>query len=129
MIYAVNMKETLSSYVSRIMREKDLSGYDVERRSKKGITQSHVNRVQNGLVSNLSVQKVRALAKGLDVPEAELSAVARGESLHTGDMAHSRLAAIDFAYEGMPKKKKEKADYIIELLEREIKRITEEPGE
>lgn len=129
MIRNIISMQTLAQYVSQVMRDKELSGNDVERRSNKGITQSHVHRIYNGEVKNVSTEKLKSLAKGLDVPEAELFAVARGASLQVGELVHGRLQSIDFAYDGMPKKKKERAGYLIELLEREIKRIESEPEE
>lgn len=38
--YMQHKQETLAEFVTRIMRDKSLSGYDIERLSKKGITQS-----------------------------------------------------------------------------------------
>lgn len=52
------MNESLAEYVSRIMKEKRLSGYDVERAAHKEITQSHVSRIQNGEVTNPSAGKL-----------------------------------------------------------------------
>lgn len=121
------MRETLQEYVRRVMLEKGLSGYTVERDSGSQISQSQVNRIQNGEVSNPSATKLKALAKGLSVSESELFAVARGITEDAGVIAHERLQTIGFAYENMPKKKKAKADYLIDMLEREIARIENEP--
>jgi transcriptional regulator with XRE-family HTH domain len=60
---------TLSTFVEKTMREKRISGYEVERRTKKGITQSYVNRIKNGEIQNPAPAKLRALARGLEVPE------------------------------------------------------------
>ena len=121
------MRETLQDYVRRIMLEKGLSGYAVERASGEGISQSQVNRIQNGEVTNPSAAKLKALAKGLSVSEAELFAVVRGITEDESVIANERLQSIGFAYQKMPKKKKAKADYLIDMLEREIARIESEP--
>ncbi len=120
------MRQSLQSYVSQVMRQNNLSGYDVERQSQKGITQSSVHRIATGAATNPSTAKLKALAKGLDVPEAELFAVARGATLVIGDLAHDRLASIDRIYQGLSIKKKKRFDPVIQMVEREIKYIESE---
>lgn len=71
-------QETLDKYVARIMNDKNLSGYDIERRTRKRITQSYANRIKNGEVRNPSPEKLQVLAIGLDVPEQELFDVVLG---------------------------------------------------
>lgn len=127
LLFQTNMAESLAEFVARTMREKNLSGYQIQRRSRNQITQSYVNRIKNGIVLNPSPQKLKFLALGLDIPESELFSVVRGVAADQGEISHERLASIDFAYDGLPKKKKQKADYVIDLLEREIKRIESEP--
>lgn len=118
--------QSLAEYVTQIMAERHLSTYDVERAASKKISQTHVHRIKSGEVPSPSTPKLKALAKGLGVQEHELFAIARGLTPGTANLAHERLAAIEFAYEGMSKKKKQKAQYVIELLEREIERIKAE---
>lgn len=84
------MKESLAQYVSRVMREKDLSGYEVQRRSRDRITQSHVHRIQNGQAKNVSADKLQALAKGLDVPATELFAIVTGKAVTGSELTHDR---------------------------------------
>lgn len=120
------MPESLADYVSRMMREKDLSSYAVERYSGGAISQSHAYRIATGAVTTPSAKSLKALAKGLSVPEGELFAVARGITESAGVIADERLQTIGFRYGNMPKKKRQKADYIIDLLEREIQRIENE---
>jgi len=128
MDFNVNMsQESLPDYLRRVFKEKDISSYEVERRSGRAISQSYAARIRNGHILNPSTTKLKALAKGLGVPESELFAAARGVNSEGEEISHERLQSIDFEYQGMPKKKKQKADYVIELLEREIKRIIEEP--
>jgi len=73
--------ETPAEFVSRIMHDKNLTGRDVERNSEKGdlkITQSYVNRIRKGVITNLTPAKQKDLARGLGVTVEEVSAVFRG---------------------------------------------------
>ena len=81
------LAEDLSRYVSRTMREKHLSHSEVCRRSNKRIKPSYIGAIVQGTASNLSVEKLRALASGLRVDEMELIRVAFGL---TGEQAARR---------------------------------------
>jgi transcriptional regulator with XRE-family HTH domain len=70
--------ETLGEYVSRIMEEKNLRVKEIERRAGGVISDSYITNITNGLAKNLTVEKLKALAIGLDVDEEELFKVARG---------------------------------------------------
>ncbi|HXG63966.1 MAG TPA: helix-turn-helix transcriptional regulator [Blastocatellia bacterium] len=65
----------------RILREKGLSLRDVQRLSGGAITQSYVSHIVQGTYSNLTVEKLKALALGIGVDEDELFRVARGLAL------------------------------------------------
>ena len=87
-------KEGLSRYVDRIMKEKHLSRSDVKLRSGGEITDSYVSAIINGVATNLSVEKLKALARGLRVSERKLVDVAFGhseefESDRTIDQSHN----------------------------------------
>jgi transcriptional regulator with XRE-family HTH domain len=71
------MKETLSEYVNRIMRQKGLTQKDVAERSGN-IAKGYVSEISSGKVTNLSTDKLQDLARGLDVDIMELCAVACG---------------------------------------------------
>ena len=73
-------KQGLSRYVERVMKEKHLSRRDVKLRSGGEITDSYVSGIINGSAKNLSVDKLKALARGLRVREMELIRVAFGLS-------------------------------------------------
>ena len=70
--------ETLSDYVRRIMSEKRLTLREVARRSGSNITQGYVGGIVQGIHTNPSVEKLKALAAGLGVDENEAFRVARG---------------------------------------------------
>jgi transcriptional regulator with XRE-family HTH domain len=71
-------REDLSQYVRRIMRAKRLSLRDVQRQSGGRITQGYVGSIVQHANTNLTVEKLKALADGLDVDEEEVFRVARG---------------------------------------------------
>lgn len=73
-------RETLSQYVQRILRQKRLRLADVERRCGKTITSSYISRIIKGTVTNLTVDKIDALARGLDVDPHAIFTVALGKS-------------------------------------------------
>jgi transcriptional regulator with XRE-family HTH domain len=70
--------ETLAKYVARIIQEKDLKHHEIKRMSGGGITDGYVRGILTGKAKNLSVQKLKALARGLGVSEDEIFRVARG---------------------------------------------------
>lgn len=73
-------KQGLSRYVERVMKAKHLSRRDVKLRSGGEITDSYVSGIISGSAKNLSVGKLKALARGLRVPDIELIRVAFGFS-------------------------------------------------
>src|SRR5437867_37748 len=71
-------QETLSDFVRRIRRERNLSLTDVQRRSGRLIASSYVSRIENGYILNVTPKKLKALAKGLGVSEDQIFAITRG---------------------------------------------------
>lgn len=70
--------ESLTEYVLRVMKEKDLKPKDVEARSGNTIDSAYVFKIMNGNTKYPSVIKLQGLAAGLGVDEDELFKVARG---------------------------------------------------
>lgn len=118
--------ETLAAYVTKVMKEKGLSSYAVERNSNKGITQSYTNRIKNGEVLTPSAPKLKALALGLGVSEEELFAVVRGKSPDSQTVVSERLARLISTFEKLPKSHEPYARSLIDLLEREFDRLSKE---
>lgn len=116
---------SLQTFLIKKMNELGLSGYQIERRSGGAITQSYFNRIKNGEVRDPSISKLKAIARGMGIAEHEIIAAASDTDM-SEQITHSRLASINFAYDGMPQEKRHKADYLIELLDREIHRIENE---
>ena len=71
-------KQGLSEYVKRVMKLKGLTQKDVQRMSGNKITDGYVASITTGRASNLSVDKLMALADGLGVDSDELFHVASG---------------------------------------------------
>jgi len=89
-------KQGLSRYVERVMKEKHLSRRDVKLRSGGEITDSYVSGIISGSAKNLSVDKLKALARGLRVRDIELIRVAFGLSderapRRVADQSHNLL--------------------------------------
>jgi transcriptional regulator with XRE-family HTH domain len=68
----VPREKDLSRYVSQVMRAKGLSPRDVAVRSGGQITSGYVMGLMKGIARNPSVDKLAALANGLDVDVHEL---------------------------------------------------------
>ena len=74
-------KNGLSEYVKRVMKLKGLTQKEVQRLSGRRITDGYVESITTGRASNLSVDKLVALADGLGVDASELFHVACGQQL------------------------------------------------
>ena len=73
------MTESLGEYVSRILRQKDLSLRQVEANCGKKLTASYIGRIAKAKFKNPSMETVAALAEGLGVDTQELFVVAYGK--------------------------------------------------
>ncbi|MEK6303423.1 MAG: helix-turn-helix domain-containing protein [Acidobacteriota bacterium] len=71
-------QETLAEYVTRIISEKNLKQHEVKEISGGEITDGYVRGIMTGKARNPSVDKLKALARGLGVSEDEIFKVARG---------------------------------------------------
>src|SRR5436190_6243286 len=70
---------SLPDYVRRLRHERNLSLAEVSARSRGKIGKTHINRIENGLVSSVSLARLRGLALGLGVPDDEIISVAQGK--------------------------------------------------
>ncbi|MCI0488256.1 MAG: helix-turn-helix transcriptional regulator [Blastocatellia bacterium] len=71
-------QESLKGYVKRLLKQKKMTLREVQRRSGGQITQAYVGAIVKGVHSNPTVEKLKALARGLGVDEDELFRAARG---------------------------------------------------
>lgn len=82
-------KENLADYVRRVIKQKQLKLREVERRSGDEITNGYISGIINGKISNVSVGKLKALAKGLEVDIYELFSAAMDEPRGLADEVSS----------------------------------------
>jgi len=82
-------KEKLADYVRRVMKQKQLKLREVEKRSGGDITNGYISGIITGRISNVSVSKLQALARGLEVDVHELFSAAVGGSPQEADAAAS----------------------------------------
>lgn len=122
-----NEEETLGSYVRLKLIEKDLTTRDVQERSAAGgekITQSYVSQIVSGTAKNLTLTKLRALARGLGVPIEEVISRAYGETGRNDlTFAQSRFADVYYKFEELSDESKQKVLYLLEILDSEVERL------
>ncbi len=119
----MNQAEDLADYVRRIINERDLTLREIEERSGGAITHGYISKILSRAVTNLSVEKLQALAKGLGISEEEVFAIARGKSLE-GDpeFEKSEIAALFYGYKDLTEEDQEELRVIWKMLGEEIKR-------
>src|SRR5690348_7819842 len=78
MVLCVVEKTGLADFVRRILAEKGISTYDVQKASDNSISAATVTKIINGDIRSSSIETLAALAKGLGVPEDQVFRVARG---------------------------------------------------
>jgi transcriptional regulator with XRE-family HTH domain len=69
---ARRVKEDLSHLVRRLIKQKKLSLREVQERSGGQIEKSYISRIMTGNVKNITLEKLLALARGLDSDPHEL---------------------------------------------------------
>ena len=127
MIYFVdNNTESLAAYIARVMHTKKLTTLDVQNRSGNQINQSYVVKLKNGDLTNPSISKIKALAKGLGVPEFELIAIMQGNSLDKRVLLDKKIENLGLKFSGLSPDKKEQLQALIDLMDREIDRAASE---
>lgn len=115
--------ETLQDLVDRIMKEQNLSTYDVARRSKGLISQSVVSKIKNGNVTNPTGERLRGLAAGLGVPLQLVTDAVLQEQPNLERINNERFQSMSLRFDGMSDEQKALADPIIQMMERELERI------
>ena len=117
-------RDDLCNYVRRILKEKELTFSDVERRSEKKISDSYVHSISSGNIKNLSLDKLRALARGLGVTETQLFFAASGLSLtDRKELDDTELAYLLYKYQELSIKDRAQLNALLAILDREIDRL------
>ncbi|MFP5260591.1 MAG: helix-turn-helix domain-containing protein [Blastocatellia bacterium] len=95
------VKENLSQLVRRVIREKKLSLRQVQELSGGQIEKSYISRIMTGNVKNITLEKLVALARGLDMdPHILFSAYyfdprpAAGEPLDVIELSLTEFTAL-----------------------------------
>jgi len=119
-LFAVDSErqENLAGYVKRIRDAKGLTVQKVAERSRGGIAQAYVSKIENGGVKNVSPEKLKALAKGLGVPEDELFRIARGIKVGKDENILKAAAYIS----ELPPERQEDAIAFLELMYQRYKK-------
>lgn len=120
---ASNGRDLLAQFVRQTQLEKGLTASDVERLSKGQISDSYVGAIAQGKIQNLSISKLKALARGLDVNEWHLIALA-SRKRPTADLPDesSPLRHLCEDYAILANQEKPEVDLLIGVLHREIQR-------
>lgn len=116
------MPETLDTYVRRVLRIKGLTLGEVAARSGGEISRAYICDISRGQTLSLTVRKLQALARGLDVPEEEIFAVARGAIRDNREFADSRFALLAARYRELPHEDQREIAILLDAVAREIER-------
>lgn len=114
-------KESLQAYVLRQLREKGLSFKDVQRRSRARISAGYIGDVVQGIATNLTVDKLQALALGLGVSEDEIFNIARGKGEARVSL-DEELFSLLRRFETLGDADKDEMRATLEMFDREIER-------
>lgn len=117
---AILAEKSIGDYLLRVMRDKNLSMMDVERRAKKlglPLKQSDLSKIISGTVENPGVFKVVAIARALGVPVIEVVNHITGAKEVDLD---ARKKAFFEARDMLPPKDRKEIDLMIEMIEREM---------
>lgn len=96
---------------------------EVELRAEGGISDSYVSSIIKGGITNLSIQKLKALARGLGVEETHLlSAACEVFWPCTADFYESEFGKLFYKYQSMTDTHKQELLTVLAMLDHEIER-------
>jgi transcriptional regulator with XRE-family HTH domain len=84
--------ESLSDYLRRVIKEKNLRYRQISERSGGGVSPSTISDIISGRTKEIKSGTISALAKGIGVPEEEVFAVVRGRSIDKNGFEESEFA-------------------------------------
>ena len=117
-------KTNLPAFIKEIMAAKDLTYRDIEERSQGRISYGYVNSLVQGHYKNPSVDKIKALAAGLGVPEETLNKVVRGIPLDEQDEPAALVVEEAIIESGMKLTKEEKKK-VIGIVKKHLKPLVD----
>jgi len=94
----------------------------VAERSGGLIAQSYFFKIENGLVKNVSIEKLRAIARGLGVSEEEVLGAARGKPLDEAQAFDSEVRVLFKGFEELPDSDKRELLASVRMLGSEVQR-------
>ena len=124
-------KEDFADFVRRVREvEKKLSLKDVvDNARKRGyrISRGYISQIENRYGLSVTSGKLQALAAGLGISESRIFAAARGYSPSDDpDFNTNRFAELALKFDRVPEDKRVNVEALVELLDRELNRLTEE---
>ncbi len=123
--------------LTNLMNE-DFGQWLTSQRKKRGLNQTelaelarvsknYISLLEAGKVTQPRMSSIDKIAKALNVKTEDARRHLVAGQVNIKPFSNERLSSIDFAYEGLKtEESRDRADYLIELLERELERIGEE---
>ena len=115
--------ESLSEFIRRIISEENLSQRQmVERAERRGfrITQSYISQIMSGTATNVTIEKLQALAAGLNRPEEELFDVARGGKIEERVLLDATISSLLVKFQQLSDQDRNEITILLKALDREI---------
>jgi len=113
----------LAEFIKKVIDDENLSQrYLVERAERKGfkITQSYISQIISGSASNVTIEKLRALAAALDRPEEELFNVALGRKTEAGVLRDALITSLLEKFSQLTPDDKREMVVLLRAIDREI---------
>jgi transcriptional regulator with XRE-family HTH domain len=115
--------ESLSEYIRRVINEENLSQRQiVERAERNGfrITQSYISQIMSGTATNVTIEKLQALAAGLNRPEEELFDIARGGKTDRRVLHDATVSSLLLKFQQLSDQDRQEMTILLKALDREI---------
>jgi transcriptional regulator with XRE-family HTH domain len=129
---AKDKDESLSEFIRRIISEENLSQRQmVERAVRRGfrITQSYISQIMSGTATNVTIEKLQALAAGLNRPEEELFDVARGGKIEDRVLLDATISSLLVKFRQLSDQDRSEMTILLKALDREIEdRLQKQPA-
>ena len=113
----------LAEYIRKVIKDESLSQrYLVERAERKGhkITQSYISQIISGAATNITIDKLRALAAALDRPEEELFNIALGRKTDEGLLRDALVTSLLDKFGQLTDDDKKEMVILLRAIDREI---------
>ena len=112
----------LKSYLCRLLKENHITLKEIEQRSNQKISVSYLRNIIFDGMTNLTLEKIKALACGLQVSPQEIFAVLEDQSSERRAFKSSLFAALYHKYKSLPTAEKNELLLLIKLVDGEIDR-------